>query len=395
MTRRLGAVSVLVASACLFVAACSDSGTSASSTTSRRATTTTAAPADGLRLNQVQLIGSHNSYHIAPEPRLLASIESFAAKSPSIAKGLGDPATLAYTHAPLDIQLDRGARTFELDVYNDPQGGLFAKPLGPSVLGVTDPVMPQNMDKPGIKVMHIVDIDYITTCEPFIACLTTLKTWSDAHPDHLPLMIDIELENAGLPQPVDFTKVVPFGAAQMDALDAEVRSVFTEKDLITPDWVRGSAGDLNSAVTKNGWPTLKQSRGRLLFFMDNTDASVATYLEGHPSLRGRVMFTSSTEGQPESAVVKVNDPTQQDQIRRLVKAGYLVRTRADSDLTASTTERDQAFASGAQDISTDYPPGEPRASDGYVVTFGSAVAGRCNPIDTTPTTCSAADVAER
>jgi len=378
----------------VLVGACSGTGTrtvSANPPAGATAAPSTAA----LRLNQIQLIGSHNSYHVAPEPRLLTSLESFAAKSPDIATGLGDPSSLAYTHAPLDTQLDRGARTFELDVYNDPGGGRFAKPLGPSVLGVADPTLPQNMDRPGIKVMHIVDIDYITTCEPFISCLTTLKNWSDAHPDHLPLMIDIELENAGLPKPVDFTQVIPFGAPEMDALDAEIRSVFGEKDLVTPDWVRGSAPDLNSAVTKNGWPTLKQSRGRLLFFMDNTDASVATYLQGHPSLRGRVMFTSSTEGQPESAFVKVNDPTQQDQIRRLVKAGYIVRTRADSDLQASTAERDQALASGAQDVSTDYPPGESRSSDGYVVTFGSTVAGRCNPVDTTPKTCSTADVAER
>jgi electron transfer flavoprotein alpha subunit len=42
--------------------------------------------------------------------------------------------------------------------------------------------------------------------------------------------------------------------------------------------------------------------------MDNADKR-ALYLDGHPSLAGRVMFTSSGEGQPDGAIVKENDPS--------------------------------------------------------------------------------------
>jgi len=58
--------------------------------------------------------------------------------------------------------------------------------------------------------------------------------------------------------------------------------------------------------------------------------------------------------------MKENDPVEGfARIQELVKAGFLVRTRADSDTAEArandTRSRDQALASGAQFISTDYP----------------------------------------
>src|SRR5207237_3760733 len=57
-----------------------------------------------LRTNQVQVLATHNSYHIQQD----APIQS----SP----------TTQYTHAPLDQQLDLGVRGFEIDVVNAPDG---------------------------------------------------------------------------------------------------------------------------------------------------------------------------------------------------------------------------------------------------------------------------------
>jgi len=50
-----------------------------------------------------------------------------------------------------------------------------------------------------------------------------------------------------------------------------------------------------------------------------------------------------------------------------VKAGFVVRTRADADTVEArsndTTRRDAALQSGAQYVSTDYPHPETRLSD--------------------------------
>ncbi|NIR01484.1 MAG: hypothetical protein GTN78_15010, partial [Gemmatimonadales bacterium] len=72
-------------------------------------------------------------------------------------------------------------RQVELDVFADPDGGLFALPLGALVFPINppypDPVKPELL-APGLKVLHIPDIDFETTCLTFVSCLQTIKAWS-------------------------------------------------------------------------------------------------------------------------------------------------------------------------------------------------------------------------
>src|SRR5215831_18080387 len=69
------------------------------------------------RLNQIQVLGTHNSYHIAPVPAMLDLIGSTGRRR---AEGLD------YTHRPLAEQFSRlGIRQIEVDVFADPKGGLF------------------------------------------------------------------------------------------------------------------------------------------------------------------------------------------------------------------------------------------------------------------------------
>jgi hypothetical protein len=353
-----------------------------------------------MRLNHVQVLGTHNSYHIEPRQPLLEFIGSI---DPAAA------ASMEYEHRPLDEQLGvLGIRQVELDVFADPDGGLFKLPLGALVFPI-DPPNPdpikEELVPPGLKVLHIQDIDFETTCLTFVSCLETIKAWSGAHPGHLPLTVLVEAKDdpliippgvlpPGLPPPA---VPVPFGAAELDEIDATIRSVFPDDQLITPDDVRGDRATLEQAVLKDGWPTLNESRGRLLFAFDNTDAKRDLYIAGHPSLEGRVMFTSSPPGSPESAFVKVNDPlanANQDYIRHLVSAGYIVRTRADTDTVEArlgvTARRDAALASGAQLISTDYPEADPDFSTGYFVEIAGGANAACNPVLSPPGCDSAA-----
>ena len=117
------------------------------------------------------------------------------------------------------------------------------------------------------------------------------------------------------------------------------------------------------------------------------------YLVGHPSLRGRVLFTNSTVGQPDSAFVERNEGPVDD-INALVRQGYLVRTRTDEPTndarTDNTAKRDAFMASGAQFLSTDYPSNEPPAGKATTSSsFPGNVPARCNPI-TAPPACSQA-----
>src|SRR3990172_7441861 len=174
-----------------------------------------------MRLNHVQVLGTHNSYHVQPRPALLQAIASF---DPQAA------ASMEYTHRPFDEQLGLlGIRQVELDVFADPNGGLFAVPLGPIfVQGYPDPIKPALL-APGLKVLHTQDIDFETRCLTFVSCLQTIKAWSDANSDHLPLMVLVEAHDEAISSPPGlppFTVPVPFGTAALDQIDADIRSVF-------------------------------------------------------------------------------------------------------------------------------------------------------------------------
>jgi hypothetical protein len=86
--------------------------------------------------------------------------------------------------------------------------------------------------------------------------------------------------------------------------------------------------------------------------------------------------------------MKDNDAVEDfDRIQRLVKAGFLVRTRADADTvearTNDTRRRAKALASGAQFISTDYPEANPAFSP-YAVRFDEGIVVRINPVNGDP-----------
>ena len=344
-------------------------------------TAQTATSNGALKLNQIQVIGTHNSYHagIAPsESKLWQTNYADAFKG------------LDYQHQSLPQQFDSGVRQIELDIFADSEGGRYAHPSGPRNVAAAhlpaDPEFDPNglMSKPGFKVMHVQDVDYRSTCQPFTGCLKQIREWSQAHPNHIPIFILVETKQGHDDGKIKLTEPEPFTASIFDALDAEIRSVFPPSELITPDDVRGHYKTLNEAVLAGNWPTLDNARGKVVFLMDQRNVG-PIYLAGHPSLRGRILFTNAEPGQPDAAFVERNEGPAAD-ISALVRKGYLVRARTDADTKQArvndTTTRDAMMASGAQMLSTDYPVNEPARWDGhYVVTLPDDVAARCNPVN--------------
>jgi hypothetical protein len=333
-----------------------------------------------VRLNEIQVLGTHNSYHIAPDPKILAA--------------LGERARdIEYTHKPLVEQLSRqGIRKFELDVFADPEGGRYAAPA--ILQSITDlPPVGREMREPGFKVIHTQDVDFHATCSTLKACLTTIRDWSRSSPWHVPIMVMIEAKDAIVPDRGGIHYVTPIhiGAREFRALDAEIRSVFSDEHVLTPDDVRGKHATLRQAIQSDGWPTLAASRGKVLFALDNTDDHITEYLDGHARLEGRVLFVSSEPGQPSAGFLKLNEALGEEErnIRARVLEGFLVRTRADIPTaearSGSTVRRDSAFGSGAHYVSTDYPEVSPFGS-GYRARLPGAehLTARCNPVNAPP-----------
>jgi hypothetical protein len=341
----------------------------------------------GIRMNQVQQIGSHNSYH-----RELNAAEQKAQLS--LNPGVVD---LFYSHASVPQQLeDQNIRTLEFDLFPDPAGGLYQYPLLRKLTGqgpLTDPALAQ----PGIKVMHVPDFDYNTNCRTFVLCLQQVKTWTDENPDAAPISINLELKQSD-PQVVAAGGVVapPWNLTNLNSVDTEIRSVFSADDLITPDDVRKPGLTLEQSVLTKGWPTLRDARGKVMFYFDNGGPGAIRdlYRTDKPNLEGRAVFTRGPEGEPDAAITEVNDPrgAGQAEIQRLVKKGYLVRSRSDEPM-ATIRDKDYtrlgiALASGAQYVTTDFPVAgmAARYDSDFVARLPEKTAVRCNPV-TAPKKC--------
>jgi calcium-dependent phosphoinositide phospholipase C len=337
-----------------------------------------------VRMNEIQVIGTHNSYK-----RELTRTEERTYDQ--IIATPGDyEQFLAYSHPSIPNQFARQeVRGLELDLFPDPAGGLYDEPLVRQRLG-TGPLLDPAWQVPGVKVLHGADLDYKTSCIRLVTCLEQVERWSDDNPGHVPLQILLELKQSDRRAVAQGGVVAPpWDLGQLDALDREIRSVFSERDLITPDDVRRRGLTLEQSVRRHGWPSLERSRGKVIFLLDNEPGPIReAYAAGRPSLEGRVIFTNSRPGLPDAAFVKRNEPRGANtaEIQALVRDGFLVRTRSDVPL-ATVSANDPAMlqaalASGAQLISTDFPEiGMTGRYDGdYVAELPGDLPARCNPV---------------
>ncbi|CAN5239939.1 hypothetical protein BH10PSE12_BH10PSE12_03830 [soil metagenome] len=329
-----------------------------------------------LKLNDLVTIGTHNSYKTEIPEKLLTMIRAAGAERAD---------EIDYRHRPLSEQLNAGVRQLEIDVYSDPEGGHFLDPAGLRAAGLAlDPTRRAALAEPGFKVMHIQDIDVLSACGTFRACLGIVRRWSLAHRGHAPILLMVNAKTDASPLPGGVA-ALPFDDAAFDALDLEVRAVFPPQALITPDDVQGGYPTLRDAVLHNAWPTLGDARGKLLFALDEDPAKVAIYRGKRRSLEGRVFFVNTDESSPAAAYLTLNDPiAEAERIRKAVTAGFIVRTRADAGTVEARRNdirrRDAALASGAQFVSTDYIWPEPRLHNDYRARLPDGAAALCNPV---------------
>jgi hypothetical protein len=337
-----------------------------------------------LKMNQTQVIGSHNSYKIGIEKPLMDLIVS---QNP---EAIG----LAYTHIPLTEQLDLGLRSLEIDVVYDPEGGRFSHPKGLEMLtsmGLEpEPYNTEAMNEPGFKVLHVPDIDFRSHCTTFKGCLSDIRDWSQSHGDHLPIIITINPKNSGLERP-GFAEVLPFDRKVLDALDGEILEIFNDNELVTPKQVKGKHATLRKAVIDKGWPDLAKARGKILFVFDAGEELTDMYLADDEAY-ARPMFPNTDMDNAHAAFFIMNDPVgQEKEIAERVKQGFMVRTRSDADTkearTGDKTRFEAAMRSGAQVITTDYYLKSLSPNQDFEIVFQGGKYNRCNPLIVDTSSC--------
>ena len=364
------------------------------------------------RINQIQVLGTHNSYAKPVDTAVLNLVE------PIFEKMMGQyfdqmdedvkakylefhpnpmpfREMLAYDHPDFKDQLDAGLRSLEIDVYYDPTGNRFNKPATYEILkqkGAVNlsPFDTVDLDRPGFKVMHIADIDFRTHYSTLEKALKALKDWSDNNPTHTPIFIMIEAKDSGIPLFPNSAEVLPFTEDAFDEMDDLVASVLGKEKIIVPDQVRGDYRTLQEAVLARNWPSLKSSLGKFVFMLLPSAGGMSednAYIKRHPLLENRMMFVQSEIGQPHAAFLLLdNSISRKQDIINAVAKGYLVRTRSDIETYEAKvndmTRANAAFESGAQVISTDFfKPGNAYGTS-YLVKIPNGLPVRLNPVNT-------------
>jgi len=329
---------------------------------------------DSVKMNRIQVIGSHNSYKKAIDPALFKMFQQRDSVSAS---------KIDYEHISIAEQLDMGLLNLEVDVYADAKGGKYAHPKGLDWVKGQAPYDEKSiMKEPGFKVLHIPDLDFRNDYLTLKNLLAELRTWSEKHPQHYPVFITLEPKD-GASKSKEITEPEPFTTEVFDQLDKALIDGLGKEHLIMPDMVRGKYKTLEEAILHDNWPTVKAVEGKFAFILDAKDAKRDLYIAGHPALKGRVVFTNSDPGTPEAAMMIRNDPNDPE-IKDLVEKGYIIRTRADSDTReARLNDRSSFIAacnSGAQIITTDYYRKSTHFKSDYEISFEGKKYCRLNPL---------------
>ena len=340
-----------------------------------------------LKINQLQYLGSHNSYRIRTDQEIL----DFLLGITNLLPAEYNPVELDYTHLPLREQFTKyGIRQIELDLFLDQSGGLYYNRKGNAFYDKEEASGIPELLEPGIKVLHIADVDFNSHQLTFIKNLQEIKHWSTNYPEHLPIFILLELSektvNSVLPN-VGFAVPQSWASeAALLSIETEILSVFDRSLIITPDDVRGTYNSLNEAVLNHNWPNIDESRGKVMFLLDNEELT-PFYTLNAPSLENRLMFTENSSPGADDAAFLSRDVSQFQEINVLSEAGYLIRTRVDAG-TYEARNNDYsswltAIQSGAHFLSTDYYKADARAGNGtwsfYNVKFNNNLY-QLNPI---------------
>jgi len=332
-----------------------------------------------LRLNEIQVIGTHNSYKQVIDKPIMDYLEDH---HPVWAERFD------YSHIELSEQLDLGLANLELDVFVDTYGGRYEDPLlyrmFPDIITTRRFDEDKIMQEPGFKVFHLQDIDFRSHCLSLSLCLHEIKTWSEMNPDHVPIFITVNAKDQKIDYP-DTTIPELFDEKAFSDLNDFIMRELGEAKLILPRHIQGSFQTVESAVLNGNWPTLNESKGKFIFILDETGKKLEDYRMAIPAINDRTFFVNAEEGSTDAAIMIINNPIEnKNRIQNLVKKGFIIRTRADADTYEARNNNFDRFnaarESGAQIITTDYYHESTHFKSSYKVSFENDSYFRKNPL---------------
>lgn len=296
----------------------------------------------GIKFNELSFLGTHNSYQTPAVDELKTIYNNLS----DLTFGLVTAETGDFWSETLTDQLNCGLRSFEMDIETFDRDGEIS-----------------------FTCMHSPYIDMTTSCYDFSLAMKEIAMWSDNNPDHLPITILVEPKSLFIPlEDMKF-----FNIDYAKEFDKMLRESLGDKLFTPADMLRdySSFGEMRAA---DDWCKVEDMLGKVIVLLHEGNVT-EKYIDIDPSIKTQAMFPMLREEDIDrdcASFILCNEPDELIEISNEVigEKKIMVRTRADKFTSVSEENREQAFASGAQIISTDYPVRTDLTADSYYVSFG-------------------------
>lgn len=298
----------------------------------------------GVRINEIAVLGTHNSYQLLPTAQKY-TFEKYMMLLSGGKKGN----KLNFEMDTYTEQLQRGVRNLEIDIETVDEDGEVS-----------------------FIVTHHPITDNVSSAYDFAKGLEEIALWSDNNPKHLPVYLLIE-PKADIDE---INNMKNFSSQYAKQLDEVISEVLGDR-LLTPKKAMGKYESLEKMRLADKWPTLEDAAGKIIVLLHPCDVT-QQYIDADTTISVQAMFPVlrfDDIDKSYASFILDNEPDQatKNNKKTVDEKNLMVRTRADNYPDFSDDRYSLADSCGSHIITTDYPPRSVRAQehtydfDGYTV----------------------------
>ena len=282
---------------------------------------------DGVKLNEIAILGTHNSYQ-----RLATAETRFAMNIiDAITFKKAGLDTFDFEMDTLTEQLEMGVRNVEIDI--------------------------ETLDKDNkieFKVTHNSLIDNASSAYDFEKALKEIKMWSDNNPNHVPVIIIVEPKSFV----IEINGMKKFSLEYAKELEKIVADTLGES-LLTPADMLRDYESFKEMREKDDWISLKEAQGKILVLLHDCDVT-ESYIALDETIRTQKMFPMlryDDRNETYTSFILENDAFRANdrKAENIDESNLIVRTRADVYPEYSDERYKVIEDCGSQIITTDFP----------------------------------------
>ncbi|MDY0295316.1 MAG: Ca2+-dependent phosphoinositide-specific phospholipase C [Acholeplasmataceae bacterium] len=286
---------------------------------------------DTTTLDQIQMLASHNSY------------KKMGSTLGRLFVGLGDSfaeaRALKYGYNNLTAQFEAGIRSMEFDL---------------------------RKRKDSFQLTHVPLVDNSSVAPDFASALEEIYLYSSHNPTHIPMIFLVEIKDDWMMLDHALQKME---SQELTELNALLKDKLNET-LFAPSDMMADGMSLRETIENQGWPTVTSLLGKVIFVLHPSNMN-DLYESLDPTLEDLAMFIGAYEDDlaHDYASFVIHNDVDITRIQELVSQKYIVRTRVDESLNFEISRFQDAIASYAQILTSDFTIGRKDIKDEDVITL--------------------------